>query len=704
MSASHQAVRGTPPAHPGSSGTPSGGVSAASPAAGIGWAERASWTLAGAALIDWSIQLLSAATSFAWVGVVVVISGGWGLATVLGSWLLRGRARSVENALAWATAAIVVCTLAAWSYVQVRQAPGYGTDELAFDQYAAMLALHGIDPYLRSMAPSFSMFRVSPDGFTYTLAGAPVTALSYPALSFELYLPFLALGWSTQLAVAIDVAAWSVSILLMFALLPRRARAAGLVIGALGVYVSYAVGGITDSLFIPLLIGAAYRWDRFGSCRRSYLGPILLGLAMAVKQTPWLVLPFVLCALIVEGTATRGAAAALRRAALYLALAAVAFTLPNLPFLIQSPAAWWHGILTPIVGQLVPAGQGAIALSLFARLGGGSLQAFTLSAVALLALLLFAYLATYPRLRPATFALPAVALFFASRSYGSYLVALVPAGVVGAFTTAVPTRASPPPGARRRWRRWCMAGAGLAAAAVCASLAWALGARAPLRLRISGLRTTGQLATVEQLTLRVANTTGRVLRPSFTLAEGGGLTTFWLVARGPRALAPGAAATYTLQAPNFPAQPSIQGGFSVLAFTRHPPSLSTSGPYDPGALHVALVPDAVNAPLPTGRALVVLAQLRDRLDRRVRRAGVAVALGQIIYDQSGLQFSEAQVNGRPPGQTPVVAYTDAGGVATFRIVGTAASADPVYFEANLVNDRFFYPYGYSEILPIRFVR
>ena len=31
-----------------------------------------------------------------------------------------------------------------------------------------------------------------------------------------------------------------------------------------------------------------------------------------------------------------------------------------------------------------------------------------------------------------------------------------------------------------------------------------------------------------------------------------------------------------------------------------------------------------------------------------------------------------------------------------------AGRDPVYFEANLVNPTYFYPYGYSPILTVRF--
>ena len=42
------------------------------------------------------------------------------------------------------------------------------------------------------MAAAFPMFHVSPNGYTFKLSGQPVTNLSYPALSFEAYLPLLA--------------------------------------------------------------------------------------------------------------------------------------------------------------------------------------------------------------------------------------------------------------------------------------------------------------------------------------------------------------------------------------------------------------------------------------------------------------------------------------------------------------------------------
>lgn len=670
------------------------------------WPQRIWWTVVGCVLINWSIQLLSAATSYSWVAAPVVVLGAWGLATVLASWLPEQVAlpRPLRGALPWATALLTVATFVIWAYVQVRSAPGYGTDELAFDQYAAVLTQHGLNPYLHSMAPAFPLFRVSPDGYTYSVAGMPVTQLSYPALSFLLYVPLLALGLSSQLAVMVNVAAWSLTVLLIFALLPKGVRPAALVIASVAVYVSYAVGGVTDVLYMPLLVLAAYRWNELGRSRISYLGPVMLGLAMAVKQTPWPLLPFILCALALDEHARAGGAAALRTCARYLALAGGAFLAPNLWYLVVSPGRWLSGIFTPIVHPLVPAGQGAVALSLFMRIGGGSLVAFTIATIALGLVLLVLYVGTYPLLRPATFILPALVLFFASRSYGSYLVSLVPAALVGAVTLR-PGAGSFRPHAATLLRGRAWGAAILVSAAVFAvALVYALTARQPLRLRVAGIRTTGQLATIEQLKVSATNTSGTEVRPSFTVDEGGAITTFWHIVRGPRTLTPGASATYTIVAPNMPAQPSISGGFTVLAFSRGPAAVSSTSPYEPSAMHVALTPDAVNAIVPVGRPVTIHAELLDPLNQRVRRANVPVYLGQIIYEQSGLELGEATINSAAPGQTPVSAYTDAQGVATFTLVGTQATSDPVYFEANLVQSSQFYPYGYSKILPIRFGR
>ncbi len=674
-----------------------------SPGAG-GTVGRTWWTVAGITVLLWGFQLFGYVDVYPVLAVAVVVLVLWGLGTVVAVWQPRPVPAWAGRALAAATVGLSVAAFLLWSLLQMLAKPAYGTDEIAFDQYAARLLHHGLNPYTHSMAPAFALFHVSPDGYTFLLDGHTVTSLSYPALSFLLYLPFLALGWSTQLAVVVNVVAWAVGIVLAFVLLPRPVRPLAIVVGSFSVYISYAVGGVTDALFVPLLIGAVYRWDRFAWTRgpAAWRGPLLLGLAMAVKQTPWLVLPFLVAGVALEARRLGAPRAGLGTAGRYLALALAAFAVPNLPFLLASPHAWLTGVLTPIASHTVPAGQGLVGLSLFLGLGGGSLTAYTVALVVVFAALWVVFVATYPSLRAWAVIAPALVLFFSARSFGSYLVTLLPAALVAATTLGTGTP-DPAPGVGplvpRRTARWAVAGAVVASVAAVGAIFLSA---APLAVRITSVRTTGQLATVVQLGVDVTNTSGRAQRPAFTVESGGQLTAFWLAQGGPSTLAPGQHAHYTLLAPNFFAQPPITGGFQVVAFDSSPASVSRSDAYLPTTLHLGIEPAAVDQVVPLGQPVVLRVGLLDHLDRPVTEAGVPVYLGQVIYGQQGLVFGQAIINQGQVGQTPVVAYTDARGVATFTIRGTEQSTDPVYFEANLVDPQLFYPYGYSDIVPIRF--
>lgn len=665
--------------------------------------ERSWWTAAGVVLVMWALQLFDVVSTFPWMSVIIVVVGLWGLGTVACSWLPQlpyGGNRGVRALAAATTLVIALLAFGAWSYGQVRAAPAYGTDEIAFDQYAATLAVHGENPYTHSMAPSFSKYQVSPDGYTFSLDGRPITSLSYPALAFEVYMPLLALGWSTQLAIAVNVFAWMAAIALLFVLLPRRLKPMALVVGSLSVYVGYAVGGVTDAVFVPLLIGAAVAWNRFGEQRgpRSWVGPGLLGLAMAVKQTPWLILPFVLTGVILERRAAAGTRQGMAAGRRYLTISAICFLAPNLPFMIAAPRQWFGGVLTPIAGHAVPAGQGAVGLSLFLGLGGGSITAYTATAFLLLFTIWVAYTFTYPLLRPWAFFAPSIVLFFSARSFGSYLVTLVPAALVAAVTLDRSRDGLFPP-------RPAIWKAAVAACGVATGTAFAIAVLSapPLSVKVLTIRTTGQLATVEQVTVMVKNQSGGAVTPAFTINQGGSVTTFWLASGGPPTLQPDHSATYVLSAPNFDAMPPLGAGFQVDAFTSSPATVATSAAYLPSTWHLALDPDAINVPVAVGQQITVRAQLLDQLDRPVHSGGVPVYLGQIIYDQQGLEYAEATINAGQTGQTPVMALTDPDGVATFVIQGHQTSIDPVYFEANLVSSKHFYPYGYSGILPIRFV-
>ena len=675
-------------------------------------ASRAWWTVAGITLLFWAFQLFGYVDLRPWVTVFVVLLGAWGLATVALSWTTRTSRPRLAEGLAWATLAMVIVALLIWSYLQILTVPAYGTDEIAFDQYAAQLVAHGMNPYVHSMAPASALFHLSPNAYTFQLDGHPVTSLSYPSLSFLVYVPFLLLGWSTQLAVMINVLAWGAGIALAFWLLPRPVRPMAIVVGSLGMYIGYAVGGVTDALFVPLLIGAVYRWDRFGSTKgiASWRGPILLGLAMAVKQTPWLVLPFLAAAIGLEKCRTGSIRRGWMSAGRYVGIALVAFLIPNLPFVVLDPRQWLHGVLTPITSHAVPAGQGVVGLSLFLGIGGGSLSAYSAAVLVAFLALWIAFIVTYPASKVWAVICPALILFFSGRSFGSYLVSLLPAAAVAAFTVRrgfageqVPGQALAAPESRSavpwRYGRWAIGGA---IVAVAIALTVVLTSRPPLSLRISSVRTSGQLATVVVVGVDVTNQTDVPQRPAFSIESGGVLTAFWVARGGPSVLAPHAQGHYLLLSPNFYSQPAVTGGFQVVAFTSDPGTVSRSASFVPTTLHVGLVPNAVDSPVPVGQTVTIRAELLDSLNRPVTRGGIPVYLGQVIYAQTGLEYSQAIINHGQPGQTPVVAYTNQQGVATFVIRGTRSSSTPVYFEANLVSSTEFYPFGYSEIVPIRF--
>ena len=682
-----------------SAGARQGPASAVDPPSPVA---RAWWTVAGLTVVLWGFQLFGYVDIYPAISVAVIVLGAWGIGTIVAVWQPHPLPRWAARSLAGVTLGLTVGAFLGWSYLQVRNTPAYGTDEIAFDQYAAELFRHGLNPYTHSMAQAFTLFHVSPDGYTFLLNGHAVTSLSYPSLSFLAYVPFLLAGWTTQMAVAVNVFAWAIGIVLTFVLLPRPLRPLAIVVGSFAVYISYAVGGVTDALFVPLLIGAVYQWDRFAHERSfaMWRGPILLGLAMAVKQTPWLVVPFLVAGLVIEsGRGPGGWRAGAGTGARYLGIALVAFTVPNLPFIVGSPHAWLTGILTPIASHTVPAGQGLVGLTLFLGVGGGSLVAYTIALVVVFVALWLAFVASYPSLKAWAVLCPSVVLFFSARSFGSYLVTLLPAALVAASSVRRPEPVATRPVLIRRLAPWIVVGGVVAS---CLAIGAIFTSGAPLAVRITSVRTTGQLATVVQLGVEVDNRTGHPQDPAFTVESGGQLTAFWPAIKGPTVLAAGERAHYTLVAPNFPAQPPITGGFQVVAFTTAPATVSASPSYLPTTFHLSLDPSSVTNAVPLGQPVTLRATILDSINRPVRESGVPVYLGQVIYDQQGLVFGQAVINQGQVGQTPVVAFTNADGVATFVVRGTQSTENPVYFEANLVNQRLFYPYGYSEIVPIRF--
>ncbi len=658
---------------------------------------QVSWLVVAVSLIMWGLRLWTAGTMTAAAPIPSVLLAGGGMASlVVPSLLRRKKAWRAWEAI---MLALVVGALFVWVYTQIYANPSYLTDEMAFDQWAATLWVHGINPYGRSLAAAFTAYQVSPDKFTWTLTGTPVTLLSYPALAFELYAPAIALGWTSQVAVWFNVTAWALGIVLAYYAVPRSVRPWILVLGSFSVYIGFAQGGVTDALYVPFLVLAAWKWDRY-PLKQGWAAvwpAVWMGLALGIKQTPWVLWPFLVMGFILEGRRRGMDTQAIKRmVGRYTLISGGVFLLPNLPFLFANPGSWLRGILAPLISKTVPDGQGLITVSLFEPWGSGSLEAYTILSLVVLVTLLVLYPLTYPRLKAATFLLPSVALFFATRSFASYLLMLIPAAVVAVATTRPAGRAEPL-GRSSRYAVW----AGGIASGV--AVAAALLLPGPVRLQLSGIHTSGQLATVDRVTVTATNTGGAVVHPTFTADVGGDLTAFWRPLSGPSALGPHQTATYVLAAPNLEAMPPISGGFQMMLFTPKSETMSRTAIVLPTAWHLSITPDAVNRFVAKGTPVHFTVNILNRWDQPVHVSGIPIYFGQVVYAQHGAQLAQSAINRGYVGETPVSALTNRNGIAQFTVRDLNPQADPVYYEANLVSSQDFYPYGYSPIVAVRFV-
>ncbi len=166
--------------------------------------------LVGVGLMWWSWQLIGD-SAFRWTVPFLVVSNLWGLCTVIVSWMpdaVWSRESRAIQVLKWGTVFLTVAVFIAWAVNAVGGMSPYGTDAMAFNQYAAQIA----DTRGQPVRP-FDETRIRPvpdtDAYyTYGFTGQPVTALSYPALSPLIYMPFLLIGWSQNLAPLINVFSW----------------------------------------------------------------------------------------------------------------------------------------------------------------------------------------------------------------------------------------------------------------------------------------------------------------------------------------------------------------------------------------------------------------------------------------------------------------------------------------------------------------
>jgi uncharacterized membrane protein len=533
--------------------------------------ERAAWTLVWFGTLAGGISLWH----FWWHSPFVAALGPVVIAVALAGmaacWLVASPRARAFQAVAVGTAAVAVAVPQA---IVIATRAFYVTDSAAFDQVATRALLHGANPYTVSMSAVRHLVSVPNRYWTYTIDGGHVAHTSYPAGSFLFNVPAMALGMTHNVVDFVDLAAWVATALLVFALVPASLRwMAGLLLLA-PVLVSMG----TDATFLPFLVLAMWRWDRYGIAGAGparWVGPVALGLACATKQTPWFFVPFLAIGVTIE--ARRGGRAWATVALRYLATVIAVFAAVNLPFALWDPAAWAHGTLTPLVDPLVADGQGVVSLATHGLTGGVSLTWLAAAGALAYVTTVVAFGAWYPALKRVWPLLLPVAFFFATRSLSSYLVDLLPVAMVAATTVAAASGAAPAPVWHVRSVRVPRAVV-VAVPALGVVLASALAfSSAPLELSVRSVTTASAGRLLDTVTVWVGNDTGATVTPHFMVNTGNNPNGF-LTPVGGRSvvLGPHRSATVTLLAPARTVAPQDGARWLVEAYTVRPAALSTS--------------------------------------------------------------------------------------------------------------------------------
>lgn len=455
----------------------------------------------------------------------------------------------------------------------------YETDSAAFNEAATRLLLSGKNPYATSLAPYATPLLKNANAYwTYTLGGGHISAVSYPAASFLFEVPLHWLGMTHLPADLLDLVAASAAIVLLWFALPISIRWLSPALLLSFIYFGTFANGGTDALFLPFLMLAVWRWDRFvdesASVVARWSGPIALGVACSIKQSPWFCVPFLLVGIGIE--AHRSAKRWWPHVATYLGIVSACFVLLNAPFILWSPSAWWHGITLPLTDPLIPDGSGIVTLVLHGLLPSVRLTYLSVAGLFVEVALLASFVVWYrPMKRVWLFLLPLV-LFWPGRSLSSYLVDFLPAAIVAVATVRNVESESGFSFSKGHARLAVAIPSVLAGSFVVAAFAMPV-----LSLATVSVTSSDQGQSIIAIRVKLTNDTNATVRPHLMVdtntAHPDG---FWIPSHHSEiVLAPHETEQVILYPPTWVWAPGKGQFLVVQAFTKTPASLSTTVPY-----------------------------------------------------------------------------------------------------------------------------
>lgn len=362
--------------------------------------------------------------SLGWVLVELLLYVG-AIGFLFGAVLVgEGWSQRIQLAVALALGLALVFSV---SYEILVLNPSYGTDVLAFAHGGAEMLLEGENPY---EATSNDVERIAGRfgvGRTFTEAGEPIDWLiSYPSLHVLAFTFFVGvevadLRWALLFIEVVTLA-------VIWRLLSPRVRLMAPLIILLEPYLStvFTGGGVTDWLWVLPVVGGAVSMHQ----RRFGWSGLLLGLACAIKQHPWFVVPFALIWVIKTVRRETDRSDPRRSAVLsFVGALAAGFVVPNLPFILWSPLSWFESVMSPAFGQLSTAGHGLAILTQRGLIDVSSLVYLSVFLGAAMALMIIYYV-QFNRVQDVLWLMPIALLFLSHRALHSYFVFWLPVVII----------------------------------------------------------------------------------------------------------------------------------------------------------------------------------------------------------------------------------------------------------------------------------
>src|SRR6266496_2788656 len=298
-----------------------------------------------------------------------------------------------------------------WLYVVASRLlyVSYSTDTVVGTYMGILRVMQLQSPYGFSIKPLLDAFGFSPSFYTPGVDGSFDFHLAYPSLSFLSVLPFYVLG-IRDLRDTVFIF-FLLSVPIVFGLAPAKFKSMSL--APFGLFPVVIAGGWTDSVWAFFLVLTAFLWYRHPKASWASLG-----LAIATKQIAIVVAPFLLIRLWHETPQSRT-----RNLLTNVALMTAAFFLPNLPFMIASPSAWWKAVVVPYLPSSPSQVPGGIGLSdILLDLGVALPSTFYLTLVlGASSFLLYSYARHYRGLNSMVFAFPIFIFFLYYRSFPNYM-------------------------------------------------------------------------------------------------------------------------------------------------------------------------------------------------------------------------------------------------------------------------------------------